>query len=107
MTFSAPIGAWAGDRLSQSLELYRDLSVALGERIARLKTDLSEDTDCRQALDAVKAHQRALQSVIDLEGSLERRRQAWVDGACVELDLDAARTEILAKLSAWAAAGEN
>lgn len=70
-----------------------------------MKTDLGIDADCKESLDAMKAHQRALQTVIDLEGSLEQRRKAWVDGACVELDLGAARTEILAKLAVWIADG--
>jgi len=91
--------------VAQSLDLYRDLSVALGERIARLKADLTDDADCKEALTAMKAHQRILQTVIDAEGSLDKRRQAWVDGVCTELDLGAARSEILARLAAWGSEG--
>jgi hypothetical protein len=105
MTISASKGAADRDRLVQSLDLYRDLSVALGERIARLRADPSDDANCKESLDAIKAHQRALQTVIDLEGSLEKRRQAWVDGTCTELDLGAAREEIRAKLAVWASEG--
>jgi hypothetical protein len=105
MTISASKGAAGRDRVTQSLDLYRDLSVALGERIARLRADLNDDADCKQSLDAIKAHQRVLQYVLDLEGGLEKRKKAWIDGSCTELDLGAARDEIRARLAVWRADG--
>jgi hypothetical protein len=104
MTISANGRAAASDLLERSLELYRDLSVALGERIAKFKLGgAGEDDDCRTQVDAVKDYHRALQTVLDLEASLGKRRKAWVDGTCVELDLAAARDEIRKRLAGWLA----
>jgi hypothetical protein len=105
MTISARDQAADSDRLDRSLELYRDLSVALGGRIAQLKAGTGEDANCEQAADALKAHQRILQTVLDAEASLVKRSKAGAGGASVELDLDAARAEIVARLAVRSTAG--
>jgi hypothetical protein len=89
------------DRLERNLELYRDLSVALRDQITRIKQG-GGDAACKDAVEAVKNHQKALQTVLDLEASLVKKHKPWTDGSGGELDLAAARAEILARLAAWA-----
>lgn len=103
MTSSA--GEWAGDSdwLERALELYRDLSVALRDRITALKTGIGGDADCKDAMVAFRDHQRQLQTVLDHEAKIGRRSREWAGGSGA-LDLDAARAEIVARLSVWAAA---
>ena len=103
MTRSA--GEWTGDSdwLDRALELYRDLSVVLADRIAALKAGLGQKPGCAEAMRSLEAHRRALQTVIDNEAKIGRRSREWA-GAAGELDLDAARAEIVARLSVWAAA---
>lgn len=91
------------NRLERNLELYRDLSMALQERIAFIRAG-GGDAGCKDTLDAVKAHQRALQTVLELEAGLVKKSKSWTDGGGGELDLAAARAEILARLAAWAGA---
>ena len=104
MTSSA--SEWATDSgwLDRALELYRDLSVALSDRITELKAALGEDPECKKTMDALQVHQRHLRTILDHEGKLGRRSREWAGGAG-ELDLVAARAEIVARLSVWAAAG--
>jgi hypothetical protein len=90
--------------LERNLELYRDLSVALQGRITILKTAAGEDPGCKETLAAVKDHQRALQSVLDLEANLVKRSGRWSGGG-PELDLAGARDEILARLALWTREG--
>jgi hypothetical protein len=104
MTSSA--GEWAGDSdwLGRTFELYRDLSVALRDRITCLTEGVGEDADGRKTLaKSIKDYQRILQTVLDHEGKIGRRSREWAGGNG-ELDLDAARAEIVARLSVWAAA---
>jgi len=103
MTSSA--GEWAGDSdwLDRALVLYRDLSVALADKITALKAGLGQKPECDDAVKALEAHRKALQSVIDHEAKIGRRSREWAGGAG-ELDLDTARAEIVARLSIWAAA---
>lgn len=91
------------DRLERNLVLYRDLSVALQEKITVIKAG-GGDADCKDVLDALKAHQRALQTVLELEAGLVKKNRSWTDGGGGEFDLAAARAEILARLAAWAGA---
>jgi hypothetical protein len=104
MTTPANGRADDGDRLARTLELYRDLTVALSERIALLRSGSGGDAECKGAAGSVKEHRRALQSVLEIEASLGKRRNAWADGTAVELDLAAARAEIAARLLVWAGA---
>ena len=85
------------DRLARNLELYRDLSVALQERITVIRAG-GGDAGCKDA------HQRALQTVHEIEAGLVKKNRSWTDGGGGELDLAAARAEILARLAAWAGA---
>lgn len=89
------------DLIERARVLYRDLSVGLQERIADLTTAHDRDPDCKGHAEAVKAHHRALQIVLDLEASLEKRNGRWNSGASFELDLDSARAEVLARVAVW------
>jgi hypothetical protein len=99
MTISASDPAAASDRLDRALALYRDLSVALRGQVDDLKATI----DPKEAKEALLAHNKALQSVIDAEADLDKRNRAGAGG--VELDLDSARAEILARLALRAAEG--
>jgi hypothetical protein len=98
-------GEWAGDSdwLVRALELYRDLSVALRDQITALREQIGQVAECKDLDKAIEAHRKALQTVLDHEGKVGRRSREWAGGAG-ELDLDAARAEIAARLSVWAAA---
>ncbi len=104
MTTPACDGAPSSSILEGSLELYRDLSVALRGVIARLKATTigSSSEDCKALETALAGHRKALQTVIDTEASFGKRKQAWAGGAS-ELDLDAARAEIAQRLAVWLA----
>jgi len=104
MTISASDAAADSDRLDRSLELYRDLSVALRGRIAQLKAGAGGDAGGEGAEDALTSYNRALRAVLDAEAGLVKRSGAWTGGAGGELDLDAARAEIVARLAVWVAA---
>jgi hypothetical protein len=105
MTISALEKSRPSDLLERNFELYRDLSVALQERITLLKKGVGEDAGCKETLEAVKAHHKALQTVLDLEASLVKRSKCWTDGGGSELDLAAARAEIVARLAARSGEG--
>ena len=96
MTISAFERADDSDRLERTLELYRDLTLALRERITLLEAG-TDDPRCAQTADAVKAHRRALQTVLEIEAGLGKRHRAWGGGA--ELDLAAARAEVAQRLA--------
>ncbi len=80
--------------------MYRDLTVALQVRITHL-TSGNGVADCKDLVSSVKEHSRALQSVLDIEASLDKRNRPIGEGG-EELDLSAARGEILARLALWA-----
>jgi hypothetical protein len=103
MTSSAIDRVADSDRLTRTLDLYRDLTVALRDRITLLRTGTGENTDGKALAGIVRDHQRALQTVLDIEASLGKRSKASAGG--MELDLPAARAEIVARLAVWAAAG--
>ena len=99
---SAKAEGLTSDMLEAAFGLYRDLSLALREQIARLTedTDAGGDTIKGHA-ELVSLHQKSLMSVLDIEARLGKRTQASAGG--VELDLDAARAEIRARLARWTA----
>ena len=104
MAISADDRAANQDRLDQTLALYRDLTVALRDRVTLLEAGTGDKSDCDAAAKAVTDHHRALQTILQIEASLGIRSRAS-DGAGGELDLGAARAEILARLAVWSDAG--
>lgn len=108
MTISAAEELRSGDVLARNFEMYRDLSLALKERIARIKEGVEDDDPkCKATLDLLRDQSKALQTVLDLEASLVKRSKAWGDPGAGggELDLVAARAEIAQRLAAWGAEG--
>ena len=103
MTISANRRAAPSEALEQSLELYRDLSMALAEKIAELKAGDVNADGCNESSETVKSHRKALQTVLEFEASLVKRSNAWIEGTSLELDLIAARAEIVARLAVWVA----
>ena len=103
MKISAKDAAATGDLLDRARALYRDLSLGLQERIAQLTTGSDSNADCRAHAEAVKVHHRVLHTVLDLEANLEKHHKQRNGGTSPELDLDAARAEVLARLSLWLA----
>ena len=104
MTISATDVATGSAWLDCTQELYRDLAVALCGKIAQLKAGNGSKVDWKDTDEALKAFQRTLLSLIEAEASLVKRTDARGAGAGAELDLDAARAEILARLAVWAGA---
>lgn len=101
MTISAFEDSSPADRLARNLELYRDLSVALLGRITLLKA--GGDPEAKEVAAALAGQRKALQAVLELEASLVKRSGSRTDGEGRELDLDAARAEILERLAVWSA----
>jgi hypothetical protein len=99
MTISAD--AADSDRLERNLALYRDLTMALRHRITLLVA--GHCNDGKGVADLAGAHRRALEKVLDIEAGLGKRIKANDGGAGGELDLDAARAEVLARLAVRAA----
>lgn len=104
MAISADDRAPDQDRLDRTLALYRDLTVALRDRVTLLEAGTGDKSGCKDAEAEVKNHRRTLQTILQIEASLGIRSRAS-DGAGGELDLGAARAEILARLAVWSDAG--
>jgi hypothetical protein len=103
MTSSAVDRAADGGTLGRTRDLYRDLTVALRDRITHLTAGSGEEADVRDAVEVVRDHRRVLEAVLEIEATLGTARGTDTVGST--LDLDAARAEVLARLAVWAAAG--
>lgn len=101
MTISAKAEGPDSDLLDRALDLYRDLSLALRKTIDDLNRTAQYGGEVKGHQDLLRSHQKSLQSVLELEASLGQRRTSTGGGA--ELDLDAARAEIVARLARWTA----
>ncbi|MGB0507472.1 MAG: hypothetical protein ACPGGK_14865 [Pikeienuella sp.] len=88
--------------LEHARQLYQDLSDELADAIHRLKSDI-HDQDAIQHNDTLRAHRKALQTVLEYE--LQFLKQAEEDETGHDLDLDAAREEINRRIHRLAAAG--
>ncbi len=104
MAISADDRAAGQDKLDRTLALYRDLTVALRDRVTLLKAAAGGEGACKSVAAAVQDHHRTMQAILQIEASLGIRSRAS-DGAGGELDLGAARAEILARLAVWSDAG--
>jgi hypothetical protein len=100
MTISAFDRADDSDLLDRTLEVYRDLTVALRDRITLLKAGIGGK--CKDLGDDVKEHAKLLRTVLDIEARLGKR---YLRAGGVELDLEAARGEIAARVAVWLARG--
>lgn len=82
--------------------LYQDLTEELIAAIDRLKADTS-DTDVKTRSDTIRAHRKALQTILELE--VQFLKQAEEGRDTHELDLEAARTEVMGRFRRLADAG--
>lgn len=94
-----------GQRLAKGARaLYADLTEQLHGTLAQLKRDyLTEES--KGLADALKAHRKALQSLLDLELSFAKSAEGTKTSN--DLDLNAAKTEVLGRLDRLAAARGN
>lgn len=94
-------------RLKNALTLYRSLSDALAAAITRLRVNAEGDKpDTGDAASLVKQHQKALQTVLDIETRYEEHRYGKQGGEQSRLlNLKAARDEVLGRLARLRPAG--
>ena len=78
--------------------------MALRDRVTLLKAAAGGEDACKTVTAAVQDHHRTMQAILQIEASLGIRSRAS-DGAGGELDLGAARAEILARLAVRSDAG--
>ncbi|MGB0412534.1 MAG: hypothetical protein ACPGFA_13170 [Pikeienuella sp.] len=84
--------------------LYRDLTEELIAAIDRLKAD-DDDKDAKTRSDTIKAHRKALQTILELE--VQFLKQAEKGRDTHELDLEAARAEVMGRFRRLAEAGDD
>lgn len=88
--------------LAHARQLYQNLAQELSRAIRVLHVD-AEDLTAKGRAETIKAHRKALQTVLDLELQLANKSQK--PEKANELDLEAARAEIYRRLDRLAAAG--
>ena len=97
--------AGIGRRLVEGARaLYADLTAQLQQTLAQLKRDYLTD-EAKGLADALKAHRKALQTLLDIELSFGKSAEGTKTSD--DLDLDAAKTEILGRLNRLAATKRN
>lgn len=80
------------------------MAEALAEAIGALRADAENKNGAKDRLELIRLHQKALQTVIDLEVGIEKRSGDGPGARSGELDLDAARAEIHRRVSGIRAA---
>lgn len=91
-----------GQRLVEGARaLYADLTEQLRRSLEQLKLDTITD-EAKGLADAIKAHRKALQTLLDFELSFAKSAEGTKTSD--DLDLDAAKTEVLGRLDRLAAA---
>lgn len=103
MTISANGRPDDSEILRRSVELYRELSDSMLTRVACLTRRHRGSGDPTWTCGMLDAHRMVLGIISDVEAEIGRQGTTRSQGSDGELDLDAARTEILARLSAWTA----
>ena len=96
---------WIGQRLvAGARALYADLTEQLRKALEQLRQDYMAE-EAKNLADAIKAHRKALQLLLDIELGFAKT----VEGTKTsdDLDLDAAKTEVLGRLDRLAAARRN
>ncbi len=101
MTTPAKAVVRENDFLERTMDLYRDLSLALRKAIVDLQAEAATGEASRGHQDLIRSHQKCLQTVLDCEASLGKR--IGTGGGGGGYDLDAARAEIRARLAQWSA----
>jgi hypothetical protein len=88
---------------ARACEVYDSLSKHMTAAIRKLAAGSTPPLTPEEQ-DALKAHQRAILTVLDYEAQLIRRRPGDARGADAALDLEAARLEVARRLDRLAAA---
>lgn len=84
--------------IEQAMSLYRDLNTELLAAVERLKSDEC-DLDEKTRAETLKAHRKAIQTVLDLEVQFLKQVKGGEDPDDGELDLEKARKEVLGRLA--------
>ena len=90
--------------MEHARQLYRDLTEELIGAIDRLKADQS-DTDVKARSETIRAHRKALQTILELEVQFLKQAEKGRDAH--ELDLEAAREEVMGRFRRLAESGED
>ncbi|QIE54516.1 hypothetical protein G5B40_03145 [Pikeienuella piscinae] len=97
------IDAATAERLiAQARQLYQNLGYELAKAIRVLHSG-AEDLAAKGRAETLRAHRKALQTVLDLE--LQLRKESQNPEKSNEIDLEAARDEIYRRLDRLATAG--
>ena len=90
--------------MEQARSLYRDLNEELMAAIVRLKCD-DGDLDAKTRSDTIRAHRKALQTILELEVQFLKQAEKGRDAH--ELDLEAARAEVMGRFRRLAETGDD
>lgn len=84
----------------RALVLYDELATSLTSVIMRLRAQADGDRALeRDEIELIKSHQKAVLMVLDFEAQLFKRRIGAAIAGDRAIDLDAARAEIVSRLS--------
>jgi hypothetical protein len=85
--------------LRHARDIYRRASAGLLAELDRLGKELASEEAGKRLLALIAMHQKALHTVLEFEKSLEKRIAERIGRRRGELDVEAARREVLGKLS--------
>ncbi|MFV0473506.1 MAG: hypothetical protein ACK5MQ_04790 [Pikeienuella sp.] len=88
--------------IANARQLYQNLGNELAHAL-RILNSGAEDLAAKGRAETIRAHRKALQTILDLEAQFEREQGKLTTGN--EIDLEAARSEIYRRLDRLAAAG--
>lgn len=88
--------------IANARQLYQNLGTELAQALRTLNSG-AEDLAAKGRAETIRAHRKALQTILDLEAQFEREHGK--PEAANEIDLEAARREIYRRLDRLAAAG--
>jgi len=91
--------------LESAQALCRMLAQALHRSLVQQEIPLDTDFDLKTHHSILQSYQKALQTLIAIESDIEKRRNEERGGGSSELDLDAARREILGRIAVLRDAG--
>lgn len=90
--------------MEQARTLYRDLNEELLAAIIRLKSE-DNDLDAKTRSETIRAHRKALQTILELEVQFLKQAEKGQDAH--ELDLEAARAEVMGRFRRLAETGDD
>lgn len=90
--------------MEQARTLYRDLNEELMAAIVRLREE-DGDPDAKTRSDTIRAHRKALQTILELEVQFLKQAEKGQDAH--ELDLEAARAEVMGRFRRLSETGDD